>query len=161
MCNNLENKEILSSEIISVIDIIMECLPEAIFGGSIGLNAVGLLNRKINDIDLFLPIETSSYKLLKGYNRDYNENEIFSETVTDIDGTLIKRTGLKINGIKVCCFQVKKEMLQHFVTEFLGRKIKIQNVNYAIQAKKLYSLKNDKHKKDLEEIQKDIDNFIN
>ena len=57
--NNLENKNILSEDIIEAIDIILLNTPSAVFGGSITLCAVGLLKRKINDIDLFFPIGES------------------------------------------------------------------------------------------------------
>ena len=40
--NNLENKDILPDDILSAIDYILEKQPNAIFGGSIALNAVGL-----------------------------------------------------------------------------------------------------------------------
>ena len=53
--NNLDNSEILSDEIVNAIDLIITQIPDVIFGGSIALNAVGLLNRKVSDIDVFFP----------------------------------------------------------------------------------------------------------
>src|SRR5690242_1416682 len=51
--NNLENENVLSSEILNAIDLVINNCPNAVFGGSIALNAVGLINRKVSDIDLF------------------------------------------------------------------------------------------------------------
>ena len=56
MKNNLENKQILSDDILNAIDLIIKKTPHAVFGGSIALNAIGLINRKISDIDLFFSL---------------------------------------------------------------------------------------------------------
>jgi hypothetical protein len=151
--NNLDNPDILSDEIVSAIDLIIKEIPDAIFGGSIALNAVGLLNRKISDIDVFF-CHTES--LTKNGFCQIPSTEILSDTVTDTNGNPIQRTGLKINGIKTCAFKVDNEELQHSLTSFVRngqtRKICIQNVNYAIQAKMAYSSKTHKHKEDLQTI---------
>ncbi len=149
--NNLENKEILSKEILSAIDLIIEQCPSAVFGGSIALNAVGLLNRKVSDIDLFFAVNDSLTK--NGFLSVQNDDEILSDTVTNTNGLEIQRTGAKIAGIKTCCFKVSDEELQHSKTTFLRRTINVQNVNYAIQAEMSYSSKNDKHRIDLANIE--------
>jgi hypothetical protein len=50
--------------------------------------------------------------------------------------------------------------MQHSKIEFLGRKICVQNVNYAIMAKMTYADKNDKHKEDLKQINMNLDNYF-
>jgi hypothetical protein len=148
--NNLDNSEILSDEIVSAIDTIIAQIPDAIFGGSIALNGVGLLNRKISDIDVFFGYWQSLSK--NGFTQ-LPTTEFLSDTVTNINGKEIQRTGLKINGVKVCAFKVDNEELQcssvSFIRNEKTRTIKIQNVNYAIQAKIAYSSKTQKHKDDL------------
>lgn len=148
--NNLENKEILSDDILEAIDILIKVTPECVFGGSIALNAVGLLNRKISDIDIFFEIGDS---LNKNGFLTIESTEFGSDTVTDTNGKAIQRTSAKIKGVKCCVFKVDKEELQHSKFSFLGRTINIQNVNYAIQAKIAYSKNTKKHSDDL--------NFIN
>jgi hypothetical protein len=153
--NNLENPEILTDEIISAIDLIIAQIPDAIFGGSIALNGVGLLNRKISDIDVFFSFNQSLSK--NGFTQ-IPTTEILSDTVTDTNGLPVQRTGLKVNGVKVCAFKVGIEELQCSVIRFTRddktRQINIQNVNYAIQAKIAYTSKNPKHKEDLQTIDK-------
>ena len=148
--NNLENENVLSPEILNAIDLIIKDCPNAIFGGSIALNAVGLINRKVSDIDLFFEENESLTK--NGFLSIQNDGQILSDTVTNTNGKEIQRTGAKIAGVKTCCFKVTSEELQHSKVNVFGRTICIQNVNYAVQAKIAYSSKNDKHKRDLEEI---------
>lgn len=158
MINNLENKEVLSDKILNAIDLIIKHTPNAVFGGSIALNAVGLINRKVADIDLFFPLNESLNK--NGFLSIENYGEILSCTVTNINGMEIQRTGVNIAGVKTCCFKVTDEELQHSKIEFLGRKICIQNVNYAIIAKMTYANKNKKHKEDLKQINDNFDIYF-
>lgn len=148
--NNLENEGVLSPEILNAIDLILKSCPNVVFGGSIALNAVGLINRKVSDIDLFFQYNDSLTK--NGFLSIENDGQITSDTVTNTNGVEIQRTGAKINGVKTCCFKVDQEELQHSKAKVFGRTICIQNVNYAIQAKIAYSAKNDKHKSDLIQI---------
>lgn len=158
--NNLENKDILSNEILEAMDILIANCPNIVFGGSIALNAVGLLNRKIKDIDVFFRLNcslTSNGFIDQCANRGAS---LMSDTVTNTNGKLIQRTGIKIKNVDVCCFKVEKEELSHSRFSFLGRTISIQNVNYAIQAKIAYKHKNEKHKADLESIDKIFDDYF-
>jgi hypothetical protein len=155
MENNLENKEILSDDILNAIDLIIKKTPHAVFGGSIALNAIGLINRKISDIDLFFSLNENLTR--NSFLSIENDGELFSDTVTDVNGLEIQRTGAKIAGIKTCCFKVPDEELSHSKIKFLGREICIQNVNYAIMAKRAYANKNDKHKEDLKKIDCSLD----
>ena len=148
--NNLDNPEILSDEIVDAIELIITQIPDAIFGGSIALNAVGLLNRKVSDIDVFF---RQGQSLTRNGFMSIPSTEVLSDTVTDTNGNNIQRTGLKVKNIKVCAFKVSDAELQCSFTTFIRRnriwKINIQNVNYAIQAKIAYANKNPKHKADL------------
>ncbi len=159
--NNLENKEILSGDIITAMDFIMEKVPNAIFGGSIALNAVGLLNRKVSDIDIFVQERVKNHldRLIDESNNRFSGVALFSDTIV-VDGKHVERLGLNIKGIKVCCFKVPEDHMQHSIFEFSGRKIKLQNVNYAILAKKQYSTKGvAKHIDDLSDIEDMLNNL--
>ncbi len=159
--NNLYNSEILSDEIVSAIDLIIAQIPDAVFGGSIALNGVGLLNRKISDIDVFFHFNQSLSK--NGFTQ-IPTTEILSDTVTDTNGNQIQRTGLKVGGVKVCAFKVGLDELQCSTITFTrndkSRKINIQNVNYAIQAKMAYSSKTQKHKDDLNSMDEVLRNLF-
>lgn len=160
--NNLENKEILSDEIFNAISLIIKQTPNTVFGGSIALNAIGLINRPIDDIDLFFGMNESLTK--NGYLSIESIGEITSDTVTNTNGIEIQRTGAKIAGIKTCCFKVSDEELQCSKHKFTrnGNEITIciQSVNYVIEAKKAYSSRNPKHKKDLETITNILDDLF-
>lgn len=157
MTNNLENKEILPNDILKAIDLIIEKTPNVVFGGSIALNGVGLINRKISDIDLFFRLHES---LTENGFLPIENTQILSDTVTNVDGKEIQRTGVIVNGVKVCCFKVSDEELNHSKIRFLGRTIYIQNVNYAIAAKRTYADRNDKHKEDLKVIDNNLYNIF-
>lgn len=157
---NLENKEILSDEIMKAIDKIVTHMPNVVFGGSIALNAVGLLNRKISDIDLFVK---KNENLADTEFFTISDNQITSDTVTNTNGVEIQRTGAKVDGVKVCCFKVSDEELQHskytFVRDGKSFTINLQNVNCAIEAKLAYAKhnQNPKHIDDLTNIIKELD----
>lgn len=158
MKNNLENKEILSDEILAAIDLIIERIPHVVFGGSIALNAIGLLNRKISDIDIFFGLGENLWE--NEFLRLSKNADLHSITVTDINGEKIQRTGAIILGVKTCCFKVPTEMLQCSKFEFNNRTINIQNVNHAIIAKMTYADKSIKHKEDLKQIDMNFDRFF-
>jgi hypothetical protein len=154
--NNLENPEILNDEILHSIELITERCPHAVFGGSIALNAVGLLNRKICDIDVFFDENTALTKHGFISIPETQWEGFLSDTVTDTNGKLVHRTGLKIGGTKVCAFKVDKEELQHSIFKFKRNEktyeLKIQNVNFAIAAKIAYYYKKEKHELDINHI---------
>lgn len=159
---NLENKEILSDEILNAISLIIKNTPTVVFGGSIALNAIGLICRPISDIDLFFPELDSLQK--NGYLSIETIGEITSDTVTNVNGNEIQRTGAKIAGIKTCCFKVSNDELQcskhTFTRNGINITMCIQNVNYAIEAKKSYSSRNPKHESDLKNINETLDNLF-
>lgn len=162
---NLDNKEILPDKICEAIKRIIGIVPDVVFGGSIALNAVGLLNRPVKDIDLFFPIGSSLTKgdFLYSLQADY-EAAITSDTVTDVDGEEIQRTGVQFGDIKICCFKVKNEQLESTKHTFSRwgdlHTIHIQNVNHAIVAKQTYASKNMKHELDLKEIQQNLEKIL-
>jgi len=99
-----------------------------------------------------------------GYLSVETIGEITSDTVTNTNGIEIQRTGAKIAGVKTCCFKVSDEELQCSKHKFIRNEteitICIQNVNYAIEAKKSYSSRNPKHKSDLETISNVMDGLF-
>lgn len=159
--NYLRNTEILPEKIFQALVIISQRCPTAVFGGSIALNAVGLLNRPVKDIDVFVPDFSSLTENGFMWAQDAKSSYLLSDTVTDVNGKLIQRTGIKVNGVNVCCFKVSSEEMQHSLYTLGEVTIKIQNVNYAIQAKKVYANKNDKHKIDLYDINQTFDELFN
>jgi len=147
----LENKEILSDKIFYTMKTIAEQCPNVIFGGSIALNAVGLLNRKIGDIDTFFG-EIESLER-NGFLKTRTLCFSFSYSLSDDEGNTVQRTGVIINHVHVCVFKVDKSQLQYSLMNIRGTVFKIQNVNCAIQAKLQYSKRGvQKHIQDLEEI---------
>lgn len=158
----LENKEILSDNILNAIELIITSCPNAVFGGSIALNAIGLISREISDIDLFFGLNESLAE--NGFLQIDGHDGIMSDTVTNTNGVEIQRTGAKIAGVKTCCFNVSDEEMQHskYIFNRNGKEFKlcIQNVNYAIEAKKAYSKKNPKHQTDLKSIESSLDGLF-
>lgn len=170
--NNLENQEILSPKVLTALNIILDKEPNTVFGGSLCLNAVGLINRPVKDIDIMLdknnPLSPQYYNYLKYISdaRKFNdENDIKnygSITTTDVNGDLIKRIPAIVNGVHVCIFELPSVHFSFF--KLYGRTIKIQNVNEAILAKRAYSKFNyksaQKHRDDLREIEKNLNYII-
>jgi len=162
MENYLESAEILSPELLQAIDELISTSKDIVFGGSIALNAVGLIKRPIKDIDL---MTLKSYPLefygLMPYIQKTEFDEV-SETTTDINGVDIVRVSAKVRDVNVCIFKVEVVTFSDF--NFLGRKIKIQNINEAILAKRAYSQKEfiscDKHRTDLKNLDAFIDNIF-
>ena len=123
-------------------------IPEVVFGGSISLKALGLLDREPNDIDIMIPLRYDINDTIEAIAEDYTTT---SETTTDINGVLIKRLGFRLNGIKVCAFFVAENSFSEVLYD--GIKIKVSSVNNTISAKKAY-IENgkgdvEKHRQDL------------
>lgn len=149
--NLREKRDSISLEILQVIDKILEHFPEAVFGGSVALIIAGLLKREISDIDVFFPYNENFFR--NGiFSISENIDSAFSDTINTFNGQEIVRMGIKVDGVKICCFKVPDEMLVYEKVSFLGRNINIQDVKFAIMAKIAYIDKNPKHKKDLDEI---------
>lgn len=179
---NLNNK-ILSTEIKNLILKLNNEFPDIIFGGSIALNAVGLIERKIGDVDIFVPekhkILQSNYVLdyissenqkVKNKKTEYGQSKNkfdwaefgemkANEDVFSENGLCTLRTGIIINNIKVCIFEVQNEdELKSFRFKIDDSdEINLQNIFHAIKTKCLYVRKSfspnlDKHLSDLFEI---------
>lgn len=144
---------------------------QIVFGGSIVLNALGLIKRPIHDVDIFIDKPISYYGGLNDFIHSDEIDEATYESVTDINGIPINRISIKVNGINVCIFSV--QTLNYSFFKINDIVIKIQNINEAILAKRAYlkiteernktlindypNLSYEKHKKDVE----DIDEFLN
>jgi len=162
LVKNLENSEILSDEMLESIEIIVSNIPNVVFGGSIALNAAGLINRKILDIDFFTKLD---YELPEPtFFKPQNNKEILSESTTDVNGNLVKRIGIVVGNVNVCCFKISDDELNHTQHSFnrngKNYTINIQNIIHAIEAKISYSDKNPKHKQDLNNISNWIDELL-
>lgn len=112
-------------------------MPEAVFGGSLSLAAVGLIDRAIGDLDVILPAETDLDKL--GFFKFIclSRGELTGSITPPDSG--IRRVSAKINGVKVCFFSVPSNMTSHTEMQLFGMKLKVQNVNHAIEAKRSYA----------------------
>ena len=159
MNNPLENKEILSEEILNAIYKLLESSEDIVFGGSLCLNALDLINRPIKDLDIFTLNGNSLnyYNLIKFITNA--DDELLSETTTDVNGDIIVRQGAKVDNVNICIFKVNN--LSYSTFTLYGRKIKIQNVNDAILAKRAYSTfeykSAQKHKDDLNSIDNEFE----
>lgn len=146
----MKNTTLISVQIMEALKLIQEQVPEAVIGGSIALNAIGLLGRPSKDIDIFVPdVSIRDSEVIRIMSAADNGEDFTSERVTDMYGKLIQKIGTKINGVPVCIFKVEDQWLEHSVFAINGMKLKIQNVNYAIAAKIAYQNENAKHKIDL------------
>ena len=153
--NNLDNPNILSNEMFSIVAQISKINNGPIFGGSIALNGVGVLSRTVEDIDIFMPSHRELSCIMEILNHPVNDNDTTYDSITIIGDQVIKRYGFitKTEGIKICAFICPKSFL-NYSTCYVERGnkkvlVKIQHINYAIEAKRLYSNINEKHKDDL------------
>jgi len=161
--NNLERKEIIPENIGIALKLISTHCPTAVIGGSVALNAVGLLNREVHDIDIFIGKHESLNKCGLQSISSFNEEDELSSTVTNINGEEIQRTAIRINGIKCCVFKVNAKELEHSVNKLHDINVKIQSVNYALMAKIYYCEHNTygttKHLVDLTEVNNLLKSF--
>lgn len=163
MRNHLEEKSILSEDILFAIDTLQSLSKDIVFGGSIALNAVGVIDRPIHDIDLMtLRSSSLNYYNLMGIVCATKDVKEISETITDVNGEQVIRIGAKINDVNICIFKLKKVNYSEF--KFSGRTIKIQNINDAILAKRAYSQKNvssaGKHLHDVKSFEETMDDLL-
>jgi hypothetical protein len=138
---------------------IAENCPKAIIGGSVCFVSRSLLDREPYDIDILISVNESINSI--GI-KNFESSVIGSDSVTDINGELIQRTSIKINGINVCVFKVNDNYLDYDEVLYEGILIKSQNPYYGIEAKKIYSkFNNPKHNDDLNEIIKNFNKIKN
>ncbi len=157
--NNLEKN--ISPEIKETIKLILKKMPTAVFGGSIALNAVGLIDRKVGDIDLFMLEGKSLNK--RGFSdlaSEFSFSGFHSDFITNVNGYDVQRVGLKHGTTQICLFKVRKEELQHSFINFEGMEMRIQNVNYAIYAKATYFDATGKHSIDIQMIENTLNKLF-
>ena len=137
----------LSEELKSAIKEIATNCPDVVFGGSIALNAFGLLDRPVHDIDIFV----SDMHGLNNVNllSIITDPNALSSTVTDMHGKAIKRVGFKFMGVSVCVFKVDNEQLDSTKILFDNVTLNIQIPIHAFLAKMQYKDKDKKHADDL------------
>lgn len=154
--NSLEDTSIINTSVLEVIDLLISKSNDIVFCGSISLNALGILKRQIHDIDILIPKNLSIedhaiWEIIQSHCAGIYLSDIFR----DINGEKIIRNSIIINNIKIDIFKI--ESLNYSEINFFDRKIKIQNINDVILAKKAWSIfakKNfKKHLDDLDEIE--------
>ena len=164
MNNNLEDPKILDTTLLFAIDEIVRLYPDAVFGGSIALNAVGLLNRRIGDVDVMIAASKKDsafalYSALKNETADANLNA--SDSIMEVNDEPIHHIGGKLCGVSVCLFVIPKLNYSEF--RFFNRVIKIQNVNDAILTKQAYASmrtpSSPKHAADVDSIEQALDDL--
>ena len=159
--NYLENREILPSTIIEVIDIMISISVEIVFCGSISLIESGILKRPIKDVDVIVPKNSKleDFGLLDLINL-YSGGNYIVDKFKDIDGKEIIRNSFFINNIKVDVFKI--ENINYRELPFYDKKIKIQKIEDVILYKKAWALfgikSSKKHIDDLREIEQNIKN---
>lgn len=135
------------------IQVLQKIDPSIAIGGSVCLNALGLMDRKIGDLDVFVdkdnPFDISKYRAIDEYHRSY-------DFTTEFNGDILERIPLLIHDIKVCIFKVPKYLLQSSAMDIEGLEMKIQNPCFAIAGKVLFSKHDAKHTDDLREIYKKL-----
>lgn len=146
----MKKTDLISPQIMEALRFIQERVPDAVIGGSIALNAIGLLGRPSKDIDIFIQDISVHESGISNIMFTDDKDDFSSERVTDMYGKIIQKIGTKINGIPVCIFKVEDHWLQHSVFAINGLHLNIQNVNYAIAAKIAYQNESAKHKIDLD-----------
>lgn len=118
-----------------------------VFGGSVCLNAYGLLDREVGDLDVFVD-KDSIFDITPYLNIcEYEKKRYFT---TDFNGETLERVPLLINGVKVCIFYVPKYLLSAVSMDIDGLEIGVQNPCFAIAGKVLFSKHDPKHTVDLD-----------
>jgi len=135
--NHLEDSRILSPVVLNAIDYLLLKNRNFIFGGSLALNAVGIIKRPIKDLDIIIDEGDIDEFDIRGIvkKNPSKDNECY-ETSQEIGGRQIKRYPASIHEVKVCFFVDPDPTYSVF--KFKDRKIRINNVNDAIMAKRTF-----------------------
>lgn len=150
--SSITDKHILTDEHLIAIDLILDNCPTVIFGGSLVLNAVGLLDRPVHDLDLIFP-ETDSF-FTNGFFKISDLSDCKSDGIVDRYGKDLRRLGGKICGIDVCCFRIPLIELEFFQYDLMGRLINMHSVKHILLAKKRFARRTPKHRDDFDYITK-------
>lgn len=130
--------------------VLTSIFPDGVIGGSIMFDAFGLLNRRPNDIDFFVPDTTEIPDYLSRYA---DNSRLGSETIIDINGEKIKRISLTVFDVPVCLFFVPLSQCRPInMSTRYNMTLPMQQPAYGIAAKKVYAAKSPKHAQDYEEI---------
>lgn len=156
--NYLEDPEILSPVLLNAIDYLLLKSKDIIFGGSLALNAVGIIKRPIKDLDIVIDHDLVHYGLDKLPHQELGSDQ----PPTDVFDKKVTRHALMLNEIKVDVFQTTEVGFSKF--KFSGREIRLNNVNEIIIAKKQYminpNIKKESYDKHFEDVKKYIDFFL-
>lgn len=151
----------MSSDMYAQIDKVVKVCPDIVFGGSIALVALGLLEREPKDIDIFLKEDSPLMPTIHNLIHDVSVNFEGSHPTEDINGAPIKRIPGMLGDLKVCVFQLPH--LTYSPYRLFDNIINIQSINEAILAKKRYSditQSKGKHLEDLKEVYNNLQNLI-
>lgn len=137
----------LTADQIQAIKVMQGINRNIVFGGSLCLNAYGLLDREVGDLDVFVdkdnPFDVEKFRRAGDLDRDY-------DFTTEFNGEILDRIPLVINGVKVCIFKVPKYLLSAVSMDIDGLEIGVQNPCFAIAGKVLFSKHDPKHTVDLD-----------
>lgn len=130
------HENILSFEKMEMINKISKNIPDAYFGGSLLLNALGLLNRPVKDLDVVIvKRDYDDYGLMHSVeSRLKRLNEPYKMVSASDEGNCV---GCDIRGIKVDFWMYKESQVRGglFGMELNGTRVKFIPVNYVINAK--------------------------
>lgn len=137
-----QNSQNVPLNILNAMRYVQTRVPDALFGGSIALNALGLLDRVVKDIDVVVP---------EGFVLDDKAFSLRQSAIRKDYGGLgnVKTKALNVD---IDFFRVDSDRLSGYNVYINGMPIKIQDVRYAILAKMSYAGKVYKHQWDLDEI---------
>jgi hypothetical protein len=146
-------KQKLNARILELIDKVLAVDPKAIFGGSVALYVLGLLNRQPEDIDLTGTM--GQFKKLKKFQTYYDHNNYPEARAGSYDRRPLNISG-RLNGNREvtrseACFFVQAVPVKSYAVEFQGRKLHVQDPLEIIAAKTAW-ITVGKHKTDLKEI---------
>lgn len=148
----------ISEDKLKIIDQLIAAFPNIVFGGSIALNALGLIDREVGDIDLFY----TEKRVYSAWLQNQALDEATYENDVDMLGYITHRIGVKIGQVKICGFEIPEgRETKSISVNVHGRTINVQNPVFAIVAKAIYSDKTKKHAADLEAIQENLYKMIN
>lgn len=158
----------VNEDILEVMDMLLLVNPSIIFGRSIVLNQLCLINREIHDIDIFLysPIidQRSFRRLLPTYFHHDVQGNIFIGSIHPINLDLherMLRVSISINEINICVFITNNTRRLSYSTHMLdnNKYYRLQSVNLAIEAKLSYPSHIAKHQDDLASVTNILNNI--
>ncbi len=136
--------------------------PNIVFGGSISLCALGIIDRTIKDIDIVINSSGNSIFTLRTSNSSNSFVDIEDKTLNGFDASIMKQlnpnnyyfrhySGL-FNGENICLFDVNNSIEYYNYELSIGISIKIQHPDIIMAAKSEYHNRYsiEKHRLDIE-----------